>query len=55
MSMLTPPAALPPGALQTPDAAQIIYLVRTLHPTTIRNHNFGMDYAELHDKAELQN
>ena len=55
MSTLTPPAALTPGALQTPDAAQIIYPVRTLHPTTIHNHNFGMDYAELHDKAELQN
>ena len=30
MSTLTPPAALPPGALQTPDTAQIIYPVSTL-------------------------
>ena len=30
MSTLTPPAALPPGALKTPNAAQIIYPVSTL-------------------------
>ena len=30
MLTLTPPAALPPGALKTPNAAQIIYPVSTL-------------------------
>jgi hypothetical protein len=30
VTMLTPPAALPPGALQTLDAAQVVYPVSTL-------------------------
>ena len=30
VTMLTPPATLPPGSLRTPDAAQVVYPVSTL-------------------------
>ena len=43
MSMLTPPAALPLGALKTPNAAHIIYPVSTVQNLGWRARNCAED------------
>ena len=53
MSTLTPPAALLPGALQTPDAVQIIYPVNTLQNLGWRAGNCAEDSRDCKNSGRV--